>query len=356
MGLKVQRGGSSFLVRVVVHSFVARRVHGVVRDCTVVTVPKFPDRPFRASEALASGASRQQLRLAVADGVLAQVFRGVYVASELAGDLAVRAAAASLILPEHAVVSDHTAAWLHGIDTHEPGALDVPPPLYVVSKGGADRSMRPGLVAGKRDLTEDEVCLVDGVPVTTPLRTAADLACLRGRSSALAVLDAFMREHGLTHDDYASMVARFRGRRGVRQFRELAPHATRLAESMGESWTRSRILDAGLPVPTPQVWVDLAGFGRVRLDLAYPRLKIAVEYDGEPWHTSEEQRETDRKRRQALRAAGWIVIVVTKADLRGTAEDAWLGALRQALAEREPDLRRRYPVPPLDERRPRRRR
>ncbi len=276
------------------------------------------------------------------------MLRGVYCPASLCTDLELRARAATLVLPDHVVVSDHSAAWLHGVDTHEPGTLDVPPPLYVVSRRGHEATRRAGIVASQRDLLDEEITEVNGVRATTPLRTAADLACLRGRSAALAVLDAFMRNHEVTHAQYGRMIARFTGRRGVRQFRELAPRATPLAESPGESWTRGAILDAGLPSPNPQVWVTLDGFGAVRLDLAYPLLKIAVEYDGEAWHSSAEQREADRRRRAALRDAGWLVIVVRKGDLAGEALDAWIGKLSRAVHEREPQHGRRYPIPARD--------
>ena len=67
---------------------------------------------------------------------------------------------------------------------------------------------------------------------------------------------------------------------------------------------------------------------------SYPSLKICVEYDGQEFHTSDEAKESDRKRRKWLRDHGWIVIVVTKDDFRGPALDRWLHELREAVAER----------------------
>ena len=111
---------------------------------------------------------------------------------------------------------------------------------------------------------------------------------------------------------------------------------------MAESWTFMSIYDAGLALPDSQVEVHLPGYGTVRLDLAYPWWKIAVEYDGEQFHTSEEDIRRDRERRAALRAAGWIVIVVTKHDLSGQALDRWQQELRDAIADRCPERHRRY--------------
>ena len=51
--------------------------------------------------------------------------------------------------------------------------------------------------------------------------------------------------------------------------------------------------------------------------MAYTRLKIAIEYDGEEFHTDDVDREHDERRRDALRRKGWIVIVVTVERNRG---------------------------------------
>ena len=278
----------------------------------------------------------------MATGVLRRPVRGVCVRSDVPDTIELRAQCARLVLARHVVVSDRSAAWLHGIDSYDLADLELPPDLEVVSIDQRDRTRRDGFLGGKRDLAPDEICEVCGVLTTTALRTACDLACLRGRSAALAVLDAFMRHHDLTHEDYRRMLPRFKGRRGVKQLRELVNHASRDAESPGESWTRMAIIDAGIAVPVPNVWIQVEDYGWVRLDLSYARLKIAVEYDGEEFHTSDADQEHDEARREALRERGWIVIVVTKHDFTGDRLGAWISELRKALQERRPLAARRY--------------
>lgn len=301
-----------------------------------------PATPFVTTARGAPGLSRHQLDSLVATGVLRPVLRGVHVRSDVADTTELRASCLRLVLPRHVVVSDRSAAWLHGVDCFDPADLDLPPDLEVVSVDDHGRTRRRGVLGGERDLEPDEICEVCGILTTTALRTACDLACLRGRSAALAVLDAFSRLHGLTRDDYRRMLPRFTGRRGVRQLRELVNHATPLAESPGESWTRMAVIDAGLPAPQPNAWVEVDGYGRVRLDLSYPRLRIAVEYDGVEFHTSPAAREHDARRRAALRRQGWIVIVVTRGDFTDDRLAEWTGELRDALRERRPAARRRY--------------
>lgn len=302
-----------------------------------------PPRPLNLRDLKGLGLSGSKVRYLVAEGRLRRVVRGVYCPADLPDSLELRAQCLAMVLPARAVVCDRTAAWLWGIDCLEPGEqCGGPPRVEVVALGGHDRTRRREALGGKRDLVEAEICTVAGVRVTTPVRTACDLASLRGRYPALAVYDAFARQFGLTPVDYARQLQRFVGRRGVKQARELATYAVGLAESPGESWTRLAIIDAGLPPPEPQVWVTMPDGHRFRLDLAYPQLRIAVEYDGEEFHTSADHRAADDARRRSLISLGWHVIVVRKGQFTGAGLDSWLPPLREEIARRTTTYARVY--------------
>lgn len=295
-----------------------------------------PDRPFRRSEIESLGISRGRLARYLEEGTVRRVLHAVYLPAHLEDTPRLRARCATLVLPAHCVVSDRSAAWIHGIDCYSYSDLAVPPPLEVVSMDGNDRTQRADAFGGKRALLTEDVCVIEGICVTTPLRTACDLACQRGRHRALAVLDAFRREYGLELADFRPILARYVGRRGVIQLRELVGHSSPLAESQPESWTRLTIIDEGWPAPEPQVRVHLDGYGWVRLDLAYLHLKICIEYDGEEFHSEAADRAHDQERRALLRQAGWIVIVVRKDGFSGAGRDRWLGELKTAIEARSP--------------------
>ena len=118
-----------------------------------------------------------------------------------------------------------------------------------------------------RDLAAGDIMVISGVRVTTPLRTALDLGCHLHRRDALAALDQFMRHHGLGREHMTTEALRFFRRRGVVQLRQLIPLADPRAESPRESWTRLAIVDAGLPCPEPQHWIEVDGVPTFRLDL-----------------------------------------------------------------------------------------
>ncbi len=75
-----------------------------------------------------------------------------------------------------------------------------------------------------------------------------------------------------------------------------------------------------LPRLTYQHVVVEAG---VRVDFAYPHLKIAIEIDGAAFHRSREAWENDRARDTRLRALGWIVLRFTVNDIRK--RPRWVG-------------------------------
>lgn len=297
--------------------------------------PGLPTHPFTSADAAERGVSRRVLARLVVEGSVRRVLNDVYVPMALEDTVDLRAAAAARVLPEHAVVVDSSAAWLWGVDARPSDQLTAVPRLEVFVLPGHKRVTRPEVGGGERDLAPRDVTRVGGVPVTVPVRTALDLACGLRPYDALAALDALARVQGVTVFDMLAQLPRFRGRRGVVQARRLVPLVDARAESSGESFTRLAVVEAGLPAPRPQVWVyDDRGLPRYRLDLAYPELRICLEYDGHAWHSTPQRRAADARRRAWLREQGWVVIVVDKNSFRGTALDAWLHQLRSARAAR----------------------
>lgn len=260
------------------------------------------------------------------------MLRGVYVRGDREDSIELRAAAAAKVIAPGSVVVDRTAAWIHGVDVFVHSEHEVLPPIESCVLRWRTRTRRAGVDGRTRDLTADDIMSIGGVRVTTPLRTALDLGCNLRRRDALAALDQLMQASGLTQEDLGQGALRYFRRRGVVQLRELIPLADPRSESARESWTRLEIIDAGLPIPEIQFWVDLDGVPTYRLDLAYPKHRIAVEYDGDEFHLrTEDQRRHDAERRTWLRDHGWTVIVVRNGDFTGAGLDRWIGEVRSAL-------------------------
>jgi hypothetical protein len=290
-----------------------------------------PEDPFTRAHAMSLGVDEAELDRLIECGLVRRVLRGVFQRSDQPDTLVNRVKAMRLVMKPFMGVRDRTAAWLHGVDVFAFWELEILPPVELLATRGNTRPRRRGCRGRTRDLMDEDLCLVDDVLITTPVRTAMDLGATLRRRDALAALDAFMRICGVTHEEMHELLPRFAGRRGVVQLRELIPLATPKAESSGESWTRLAIIDDGLPAPTPQVWVHEGARRKFRVDLAYEKCKVAVEYDGEHFHESEDQQAHDEARRSWLRKRGWTVIVVNRDSFSPDALADWLLELRRAL-------------------------
>jgi hypothetical protein len=273
--------------------------------------------PFRGSSAVTTGL--------LTPGVLRgprfrRLFPDVYVGAEVEVDLTMRARAAYLLVEGRGVVGGYAAAELLDASC---GPKDAP--VDVVVPGGAYRD-HPGLVVHRGLLHPDEIAVVDGVALTAPVRTAYDLARRPPPTEAVVALDALSHRHGFLPDAVLDLGRRHLGARGSAQLPEVVGLANPLAESPMESRARLIIVLDGLPVPVLQ-----HPLGPYLLDLAYPAIRLAIEYDGEA-HRTQKRAMRDLDRQAYLSAAGWRVLRFTAAQIM--CRPWWVAArVRQELVE-----------------------
>jgi len=72
------------------------------------------------------------------------------------------------------------------------------------------------------------------------------------------------------------------------------------------------------------------GDPRYRVDFAFPQLKIAVQADGEEWHSGAEDIQHDRSRDAQLASQGWIVLRFTEEEIEDKIQDV-LTVLNQVM-------------------------
>jgi hypothetical protein len=258
------------------------------------------DQPFTTRTAREAGVTHNHLAALVRDGLVRRVLHGVYAPSQAPDSIRFRASALRLVIPECAVVTDRTAAWLHGVPILERGSHLNAPPITVCETVDS-RVRRPEVDGHRRQLLDRDVMELEGLRVTTPLRTGLDLGRSLWRFDALAALDGVL-DIGVDHDELLAEIERFRGYRGVRQIRWIAPLADGRAESPGESALRLHWYDAGLPKPDLQHGIsDDCGRELYRLDVALPEIRYAAEYDGAAHHSSDADVAHDEERRDWIR-------------------------------------------------------
>jgi hypothetical protein len=285
--------------------------------------------PFTTSQAHDLGLTPKALRLLVDQGLVRRVFRGVYIDAQVPDSRATRLRALALVTPDNAVVSDETAAWVRGVEVFAPGRRHAFEPSMLVRHSGA-RVERPGSNGRQAILETDDIEYLDGIHVTTAVRTASDLLRRMYRPYALAAADAMARAELIGVEELKDYVARRKGYRGIVQARSLAALVDARSQSPGESWQRLRMHDAGFPPPEPQFEV-VDDFGRSYfIDLPYPELLIGSEFDGRTFHTDEQHVLRDVGRRDYLSELyGWRWVIGTRERLFGldTSFEDELGAL-----------------------------
>ena len=115
--------------------------------------------------------------------------------------------------------------------------------------------------------------------------------------------------------------------------RQAIPLLEPRSDSPMETRLRLLLVLGGLPCPESNRDVVVDGEWLARPDLSYPALRIAIEYDGDHHRTDRRQWQRDIGRRRLLEDAGWLLIVVTAADVLRHPE-AIVERVRRAIAAR----------------------
>ena len=226
-----------------------------------------------------------------------------------------------LLRPGEAFSHD-TAALLFGAPL--PASHGSPRPLHILSPG-TTRARTDGVV-GHRSARAFPTVVRFGLPLVTPTAAWIQLAATLRPEDLTAVGDYLVTgaPHGrdreaplATLDELARALEGGTGCRGARGARWALEHVRIGAASRPETLLRLVIVAAGLPEPVIAAPVEVAG-GRLTLhpDLAYPDLRIAIEYEGDG-HREARRWERDIERRELLEDAGWRVIRITHRALVG---------------------------------------
>ena len=259
---------------------------------------------FRGSDARAAGLVTRDVLLGKQ---YRRIFPDIYAPAGAPDSLLLRSRAAYLLVEAYnGVLSGYSAAELLGASCGHQQS-----PAEVTCRHG--RRSRPGLVVHRDQLAPDEIQQFRGVRLTTPVRTALDLARRQNLVEAVTAVDTLAHRFPFSLGDVRAMNARHLGARGSAGIGTVLALVDRRAESPMESRLRLPLVLAGLnPVVQHELWLpaDRHVPGRprlIRLDLAFPEALLGVEFDGEHHRTAEQARR-DLVRESALSAAGWIVI------------------------------------------------
>lgn len=215
------------------------------------------DKVFIGSEALRRGdVTRHELHR-----WYRRIYPDVYIDKRHQMSLSDNVVGAWLWSRRKAIVAGVAASAMHGARW-----VDDDIPVELIGNNG-----RPprGLVVRNEQVCDDEVTVIDGIPVTNVARTAFDLGRHLPRRKAVARLDALASATGIIGANVLPLAERHKGARGVRRLKAALSIMDGSAQSPKETWLRLLLIDGGLPAPKTQIMVHNGDFYPLAyLDLA----------------------------------------------------------------------------------------
>lgn len=268
-------------------------------------------------EMLGDGASDRDIRSLVRGGGVRRIAHGVYAgvdeeSSNVEADY-VRLIRATARRAGDPVLSHLSAAALLGL----PVVNTVPDCVHVTGSrptGG----QRRGVMFRHNCRTPLATIVVDGLRCTTVARTLVDVGRSEDRGTALVVMDAALHRSLVVREELVDELAVCARLRGIGAARRAVSRADGRSESPGETLTRLLLHEIGFPAPELQVTAtDAAGRFLGRIDLAYPSIGVLIEFDGLMKYGVDARSAliAEKRREDALRAAGFVVVRLTWRDL-----------------------------------------
>lgn len=262
-------------------------------------------QPFIGSEARAAGdVSWHEL-----DRYFTAIMPNVYLDNRRQPTLRQRILAAWLWSQRDGVISGVAASALHGAKWVDDDTI-----VELIWRN----ARAPKGVKTRHELLWDEECQqLGGLCVTTPERTAFDLARRGTVGQAVARLDALARATDFKVGDVAELAGRHPHTRGLRQLERALDLVDSGAQSPKETWLRLLLIKAGFPRPQTQIPVlSPDGYPLYYLDMGWQDIMLAVEYDGDQHRTNRPQYVWDVDRLKYIQRVGWTHIKVL-AEHRG---------------------------------------
>lgn len=220
----------------------------------------------------------------------------------------------ALALPSDCCFSHLTAARLHGLPT--PRLWDPQEPVHVMRRTGTPPVERRG-VRSHRGAERRRLVMVEGVRVTHPADTWADLSAVLPLDDLVAMGDALLQAPHQLERVELHQAARSRRGPGAPRLR----HATSLVRPGSASpWeSKARVAFAQWGLPEPELNVDLyagSGLWLARPDFVWRGKRVVGEYDGDQHRTDRTAWQYERERRARLEDEGWVYVELTSASLR----------------------------------------
>lgn len=261
---------------------------------------------FTRAQALAAGLKGSTIDGRVNRGVYDRHFPTVYGFPGSVDTWRRRVIAAVLSAKEPAAASHLTAAYLWGMRSR------VPVEIEIVAKRHKRVHRLPFTLHESKDLRSSDIITIDGIPLTTAVRTIVDLGASARPAIVAQCLDSALRRQLFTAWEVRRFIARVArpGRTGIGTIRPLIEERLTwqgLTASELEDAFRRVIEDSPHPMPETQWVVEDRGAFVGRFDFAYPQRFALIETDSEGFHMDPVSFQRDREKQNRAQMLGWTV-------------------------------------------------
>jgi REase_MTES_1575 len=212
------------------------------------------------------------------------------------------------VLATRSVLSYLSAAQWWGFPVESDGRIHVT--RHDRQKWPSDRYLR----VHRTQLESAAVTTWLGLPVTTRVETLLDCIGWLPMTSARTLLDRAFQQHWLSREQLQWRLDEQPGRWGNRRLSRLLQQSRPGAEAESERRLHRLLEVAGVLGWVGNYPIRLSGHS-FRIDVAFPRHRIAIEVDGWAFHRTKERRDADILKTNALMAAGWRVLTFSWEDV-----------------------------------------
>jgi very-short-patch-repair endonuclease len=259
------------------------------------------DGVITLAQALRAGLSQDAVNRRLRSGHWLRCSRGVYFVDDRPFTDEARVRAGVWSYGHDSVASGLAAAWWHHLTRFVPETVEVTVPRNARLRRHVGTRLR------RRDLAPGDIVERKGLRVTALPLTVVEAAARRGGGAKL--MDSALQRHVELPQLWRAHL-RNKGRHGSPAARRLLQTASDGARSEAERLLVKLLRDNGITG-----WKTNYPVGGYKVDVAFPKQKVAIETDGWAFHSSQEDFQNDRERQNKIALLGWQVLRFTWLDL-----------------------------------------
>lgn len=265
-------------------------------------------------QALQAGVSIDSIKHRLATARWERVLPRVYAIAGSARSWRRALLAACIWAGQLSVVSHRAAGCFWGFDGFDDHIVEISTIAGVRT--------RPGIVVHHvEDFGRADVTVVEGIPITSPLRTVFDLCSVTDKDRAEYALEDALRRRMTSIQRCNALLDRLGGHGvpGTAAFRQLmkarGPGYVPTASVLEVCMTRI-LVKCKLGTPVRQYPVVRRSGRMAYIDFAFAAIKLGIEVDGYESHARRDRWQYDMHRENDLKALGWTILHFSWEDVQ----------------------------------------